>query len=289
MSAADRDIRLEEWSPEILAGKDHADAIAAIYAHVEAAAASSMAWYAQRKLGKAAASRALRALAILLTITGGLMPIIHGIYPQAWIAQLGFALLALAAGAVAADRYFGISSGWIRYVTAMLAIQRALADFHLDWSGLLLSVADDGASEAARLGRFLDRARQFQHEVLKVVDEETQAWVAEFQSSLADLEKTLAAQKDAARAAAAAAEKAAASPQTGGIAINLSAAPTGEAEVSIDEHKVGAISGQQFGTAGVTPGLHVVAVAGIRDAKPFRLSTTATVKPGEITSVSFQL
>src|SRR5436309_3295630 len=119
MSGADRNITLEEWSPEVLAGKDAADAIPTIFGYVENAAASSMAWYyAQRKLGKARASRCLRAFAIVLAIVGGLMPIIHGMYPQPWIAQLGFALLALAAGAVAADRYFGVSSGWIRYVTA---------------------------------------------------------------------------------------------------------------------------------------------------------------------------
>src|SRR5262245_5391908 len=148
MSDADRDMTLEEWSPEVLAGKEAAEAIPAIFGYVENAAASSMAWYAQRKLGKARASRSLRALAIVLAIVGGLTPIIHGMYPQPWIAQLGFALLALAAGAVAADRYFGVSSGWIRYVTAMLAIQRALADFRLDWSGLLLSVAGDATSDA---------------------------------------------------------------------------------------------------------------------------------------------
>jgi len=84
-------------------------AIAKVFSYVEDNAAASISWYARRKLGKARASRCLRALAIVLAVVGGLIPIIYGIYTQAWIAQLGYALLALAAGAVAADRYFGVS------------------------------------------------------------------------------------------------------------------------------------------------------------------------------------
>ena len=262
--------------------------IAKLFANVENNAAASMAWYARRKFGEAIASRCLRTLAILLGIVGGLTPIVVGIYPQAWIGQLGYALLALAAGAIAADRYLGISSGWIRYVTAMLAIQRALADFRLDWSGLLISVSD-GAAGAAALERFLELVRQSQHEVLKVVKEETQAWVAEFQSSLADLEKTLAAQKDAARANAEAAERAAALPQTGAIAIKLSAMPSGETEVVIDGQRVGSFLGQPFGKTDITPGLHVIEVSGTKAAAPFRLSTIVNVKAGEVAAASFKL
>ncbi len=258
--------------------------IAKLFANVENNAAASMAWYARRKFGEAIASRCLRTLAILLGIVGGLTPIVVGIYPQAWIGQLGYALLALAAGAIAADRYLGISSGWIRYV----AIQRALADFRLDWSGLLISVSD-GAAGAAALERFLELVRQSQHEVLKVVKEETQAWVAEFQSSLADLEKTLAAQKDAARANAEAAERAAALPQTGAIAIKLSAMPSGETEVVIDGQRVGSFLGQPFGKTDITPGLHVIEVSGTKAAAPFRLSTIVNVKAGEVAAASFKL
>jgi len=92
----------------------------------------------------------------------------------------------------------------------------------------------------------------------RVVDQETPAWVDGISEQPADLEKTLAAQKDAARATAEAAEKAASAPQTGAIAINLSEVPSGETEVLIDEQRAGAFVGKQFGKTDVPQGLHVV-------------------------------
>jgi hypothetical protein len=205
----DLDIRLETWTPEALAGKTPAQAIAQLFAYVESTAAASLEWYAKRKSTKGRVSRFLRVSAIALGVAGGLTPIVNGVLSQVWIGQAGYALLALAAGLVAGDRYFGVSSGWIRYVTAMQAIQRVLADFRLEWSALLASSEDGAPPDAALVRRCLERARDFQAAVLRITEEETRAWVAEFQSNLSDLEKTLSAQRDRSRAAADAAEKAA--------------------------------------------------------------------------------
>jgi hypothetical protein len=42
-----------------------------------------------------------------------------------------------AAGFLAFDRYFGTSSGWIRYMTSLAAIERLRAEFLFDWTALL--------------------------------------------------------------------------------------------------------------------------------------------------------
>src|SRR5688500_2686348 len=86
-------------------------------------------WYTIAKRTKSRVSSFFRGVAISFGILGGLAPVIAAMVPstaaagepslQLLVTQAGYLAVGIAAGAVAFDRFYGSSSGWIRYMTAM--------------------------------------------------------------------------------------------------------------------------------------------------------------------------
>ncbi len=145
----------------------------------EGQADEAIEWYLRDKAAKRRGSRTLRALAILLAVAGAVVPLVtvgRGGYVNGW----GYALLAAAAGCVAFDHFFGLSSGWRRDVAAIQALQARLADFRYTW---LTATAE----QALNLERLDTRARlelieRFVADVRSVVNAETSAWLTEFEA-----------------------------------------------------------------------------------------------------------
>jgi SMODS and SLOG-associating 2TM effector domain 2 len=50
------------------------------------------------------------------------------------LGETGYLLIGLAGGCVALDRFFGYWSGWIRYITTALALEKSLDEFRLEWA-----------------------------------------------------------------------------------------------------------------------------------------------------------
>jgi SMODS and SLOG-associating 2TM effector domain 2 len=76
-----------------------------------------------------------------LRIMGGLVPIIKATLHQTEIdripfdfGQAGYLLIAEAAGCVGLDRFFGYSTGWIRYITTAMAIEKSLEEYRMEWA-----------------------------------------------------------------------------------------------------------------------------------------------------------
>jgi SMODS and SLOG-associating 2TM effector domain 2 len=90
-------------------------------------------------------------------------------------------LLGLAAACLAFDRFFGLSSGWMRCMLAAQHLQARVEQFHYDWASAYLT---GPASTTERLALL----REFTLDVGEVVQRETLEWEQEFQSNLARLE-----------------------------------------------------------------------------------------------------
>lgn len=198
------DLRTAAWDPQAWAVKPTADQVAELYNLAQNDAQAAADWYAERKGRKSALSGLLRVAAVVLGVTGGLSPVIAGLSPgeaaQALrISQIGFLLIGLAAGLVVVDRLFGISSGWLRYMTTLTAIERRRAAFAQDWARLLLEA---GAQPKVEL--FLARTAEFRAAVADLVDAETEAWVVEFRTSVSDLEAMVRSRREAGESVAAA-------------------------------------------------------------------------------------
>jgi len=88
-------------------------------------------WYEKYRKGKRVASRLFRGLAIAAVAVGTLCPLIDAaLKSPSWaFGQWGYVAFALAAAFVGADKFFGVSSSWMRFMLASLDLDRARKEF----------------------------------------------------------------------------------------------------------------------------------------------------------------
>ena len=178
-------------------GPEIANSLTLLRRYVESEAQRQIDWYFRKMTAKSRASSALRFAAIVLFLAGGLAPLAKAaLTPESLhrlsfdIAQAGYLLLALAAGCLALDRFFGFSTAWMRYVTAALALEKSLEEFRLEWTRSLAKLRGAPPNDA-QLDQLILTCETFSLAIRSQVEQETNAWVAEFQSNLAQLEQEL--------------------------------------------------------------------------------------------------
>lgn len=90
---------------------------------------------------------------------------------------------------MACDRYFGLTSGWIRNLATAQAVQRRLQVLQFDWASEcvreMLGPTEGTASEAAE--RCLGVLRRFSEDVTELVRMETADWMVEFRAGPAPM------------------------------------------------------------------------------------------------------
>ena len=181
--------------PDVTVAKsnDQAQALEQMSAWAESRTVETIDWYLRDKRTKRWSSRLLRGASIALAVTGGVLPLVSSstgsVNPN-----LGYIFLAVAAGCVAFDHFFGLSSGWMRDIAALQALQSRLARYHLDlarWqsteASALLGSDQEAADEATALG--LDLISDLLADLAQVTESETTQWIAEFSNSMAALRK----------------------------------------------------------------------------------------------------
>ena len=276
--------------------------------YVENDVESAIQWYYAKKPWKAWASQFLKLLTLLATGLGGLLPIISatGVFsadlPEAQrqlrnlqVNQFGYLCFGLAAAFLALDKYFGYSSGWMRYITTAMSLETALRTFRLDWarttSGLAGAVPSGTVLEA-----LLQRIQDFCVAARTMVEKETQAWVVEFQTNLSQLEKEARAAMDSARAAVDTARKesesARGSTRPGAVAItveNVLETDHGY-DVSIDgQVRKSKVTGSTCAVMDISPGLHELQITAVMSGSPAHASQIVTVAPGTAATASITL
>ena len=260
--------------------------IGVLYDYAENHANQSISWYAGHKRKKALCSRWLRFAAIFLTTLGGLSPILGSLGLQQIpvsgsnlalnVGQLGYFFLALAAACVGFDRFFGFSSGWMRYITTMMALERALSAFRFDWAMMAAKFGKEDPTPD-QVQAMIQRLKEFLASVEAQVDQETQAWVSEFRTSLADIEKTAKAQAEAARPGA----------------INITVTNGMETDdgfaVSLDGMEITRVRGTKYQIGYVPPGPHKVAVSAKIKGEQLDASELVNVDPGAVANATLAL
>nr|WP_294556706.1 SLATT domain-containing protein [uncultured Rhodopila sp.] len=191
----------DSWDPITWSQLPPQDGLKSLFEHVMGESRKAQGWYERHKKSPQSWSRLFRAMAIVFGATGGLAPIVSGIRlnsitPEiaSLISQLGYLLIGIAAGLLAFDRYFGLSSAWLRYVTALTTLQRLEAAFLMRWSDLLLTQPSPSSKEDMQ--PFLESAREFWLAVIDLVGKETDTWSREFQAAVTDLERLVKAGRE---------------------------------------------------------------------------------------------
>jgi len=152
---------------------------------VEQLAEDAIQWYTRDKKLKRTASKLIRAAAVILAVVGGIVPL-QTAATSGHTSGLGYVLLAIAAGCMGFDYFFGVSSGWMRDITALQSVRRELTNFRLAWAARILQHASPTTDDEKRdaVTEQLALITDFASSIGLIMETETSDWLAEFRSSL---------------------------------------------------------------------------------------------------------
>ncbi|GGV55359.1 hypothetical protein GCM10010277_55440 [Streptomyces longisporoflavus] len=160
-----------------------------LYRWVEQGALDTVRWYLSDRAWKRRGARLARFGAAAGAVGAGVLPLLDLAGAVQGVATWGFVSLLAGAACVGCDRFFGLTSGWMRDMATAQAVQRRLQALQFDWASEsvreVLGPTEGTASEAAE--RCLGVLRRFSEEVTELVRAETADWMVEFRSGPAPL------------------------------------------------------------------------------------------------------
>ncbi|MDQ0985872.1 SLATT domain-containing protein [Streptomyces sp. V2I9] len=160
-----------------------------LYRWVEAGALDTADWYLHDRIWKRRAARSLRMGTAAGAFAGAALPLLDLTGALSGSAGWGYLSLLLGAACMACDRYFGLTSGWIRNLATAQAVQRRLQVLQFDWASEcvreVLGPTEGTASEATE--RCLGVLRRFSEDVTDLVRSETADWMVEFRAGPAPM------------------------------------------------------------------------------------------------------
>jgi len=257
--------------------KDKAEeSLDSIYDWAVLVASDNIEWYARKKRPRRLGSLFLRAFSIIFAAVGALCPLIAAteIFGDKFnLAQWGYVFLALAASVAGFDYYFGQSSGWMRFVITEISIQRALKEFQYDW--VILKVQQEKNSLNTPI--FLQRAKDFTLQIENIIRQETDTWVAEFQTNITQLEKVLKTETEARK--------------SGSIRVVIkNCAEFERVAIRLNDNPIKELVGITEGIINaISPGSYEVTVIGRKDGKESKASQVIEVQAGRTALAEFTL
>ncbi|WP_392676226.1 SLATT domain-containing protein [Streptomyces sp. LN785] len=160
-----------------------------LYRWVETDALRTADWYLRDRVWKRRGARVLRIGTAVGAIAGGALPLLDLTGALAGAAGWGYLSLLLGAACMACDRFFGLTSGWMRNLATAQAVQRRLQVLQFDWASEcvreVLGPTEGTASEAAE--RCLGVLRRFSEDITELVRSETADWIVEFRAGPAPM------------------------------------------------------------------------------------------------------
>lgn len=157
-------------------------------------AANAHDWYARERKIKRFFAKSFRLLAILATAKAGLIPLLTQIgEPTDWYhLSPGWSSVALAVAGtlILFDKFFGFSTGWLRFTNAMTQIRLAIYDFDMGLKEIKLGCAE-GLAEKGETGAVMERCRTLAETVNRIVTQETQKWDNEFRKMIQKVDEAV--------------------------------------------------------------------------------------------------
>jgi hypothetical protein len=166
-----------------------AERLQELYLWIENRALRTVEWYLADRRWMRRGAQALRLGTAVLGSVGVVLPLLDVAEVLHDAAGWGYLALVLAALCVGCDRFFGLTSGWMRDVATAQAVQRRLEALQFDWASEsvreILGPTEGTASEAAE--RCLTVLRRFSEDLSELVRSETTDWMVEFRAGSAPL------------------------------------------------------------------------------------------------------
>jgi hypothetical protein len=278
------------------------EALQTIYEHASGTSTKISGWYWTSIKTKRNTSLCVRLVTFLLLAFGTILPILAGLGndPESRLqfTQYGVVALALAGLLQLADRIFGWSSGWLRYITTVTAMESLTRKFELDWAEYILNRM--GALTESDTKQLFDMAKHFEDGMVKLQSDETDKWVLEFNSGIALLNDLIKSQRESGEKAVEAAH-AAVTAQQAAVAANEKSKQGGAIEVTLI-HKAevkpvsisieGNVQEEFLGTVwsrlNLSPGQHIINIATIGDT-PRIIKKVVEIPAGGVARVEVKI
>lgn len=168
--------------------------ITSTYEEILVKAKGASTWYVKNQKWMKRLSKLIRLFSIILFGLGGLIPMVNSLLLENQsdlkIVNLGYIAIAIAGTLLLVDKFFGFSSGWIRFITANMEIDRMIVEFEMRWK--IETFGKDLEKISEEDGKvLLTLLMDFIFQINEVMKQETNSWVSEFQSNLAELQKSI--------------------------------------------------------------------------------------------------
>jgi hypothetical protein len=272
------------------------ETLPSIYAHIEATSLQMCSWYWTSIRTKRLTSLTARIITFVLLILGTTLPIFAAIQAEAkdklLFTQWAVALLAIAGLLQVADKVFGWSSGWVRYVTTVTTMENLTRAFQMEWATYL--VLKNNGLDASDAKALFDLAYRLEQELTKLQAEETTKWVAEFNTGVSLLDTLIKTQREetdkkleAIRTSLTAQDASAKAEEKGKIPGSLEVLITGKGElkkikIALDEEAPADFLGQAWSKLSVPVGRHLLRVSTL-DEPPRVIERIVEIKPDSVT------
>ncbi|WP_417067142.1 SLATT domain-containing protein [Niveibacterium terrae] len=150
----------------------------------------AIAWYFSKKSAHQIFCRIFRVSAILLVAFSGILPLLNEVTHNAIHSLWSALALAIAVTLVLLDRFYGFTSGWIRFMLAGQQIAQLLEDFQLEIERQKLLWREDIPSQQETLA-MIDANQCFLDRLQDIVRKETQQWAREFSEVLKQIDEQI--------------------------------------------------------------------------------------------------
>jgi hypothetical protein len=263
-----------------------ADSLQAVFDRIMGHVEASIDWYLKAKRPKKHLARGVRIFAIVggavaagLPTLGDVLskfdpPWITSTIPAGWSAIILGAIAAL----VLLDRFFGFSTGWIRFTNTQLQLRQIAQEFELDWEAARASWGGEQPTKE-QAAQMLARCKAFITQVNTIVREETNLWIQEFQDTLRQIDETTKAQTAVSEPGS-----------LNLIVTNGDRSPNGW-KLTIDGNSADAAlhKGRTAGVPNLMPGRHAIKIEGEIDGKAAQAERVVNVPAGGICEEALDL
>lgn len=261
-----------------------------LYDYVTKQAEDAIIWYYEKRINKRRIGVSLRYIAIFSTAAAGIIPILSILLKNGsetptittpldpgWSAIA----IAIAALALAIDKFGNFTNGWIRFVLAAQKINMELDLFRPEWNRELLTLNDPLDKDDVLIMILLGEGLLLH--VSQTVQEETNKWVVEFQAALSEVDAAV-------KAATQAAKEQVKLKNLGALSIEVTnGEKCKEWVVSFDGVAQTPNTGKRMSMINLKPGQIKIDVEGEMDSHLMRDSFPAQIVGGKTTEVKLTL
>ena len=178
-------------------------------------------------------------------------------------------LLGIVGALLLLDRFFGFSSGWMRYISTELQLRQIAQEFQMDWEAEKAAWQGNAPSKDQIL-QMMARCKAFVPQVNNIVREETRIWIQEFESAIRQIDES------------AKAKTAITEPGALNLIVTNGDATTNGWTLSVDNGTPEMYQGKTAGKRNLIPGRHEIKIEGDIGGNVVKAEKVFTVPAGGI-------